>query len=196
MHYRSAFALTKVVVIGMMVILGLAIAVGYVTYQNKILELRESVVVIDRKGAVVSSMLSSQDETRIFEYENHVKTFYKLWYDFDESSFWTNVEAGLELIGEKGKELLELYMDQNIERMLKERSITFKVTIKDIQVDQTSNPVTGIIRGEQTIRRSTGSVTRLLECAFTIYDVDRSSKNPHGCKIGEWEIVNDKIISE
>ena len=37
---------------------------------------------------------------------NHVKTFVTNWYAFDESNYEKNISLALNLIGNKGKELL------------------------------------------------------------------------------------------
>ncbi len=194
MSYKSAFQLTRLTVIAVVVVAFISITLGFIVMSREIQSIRNSVVVIDRSGEVLKSELASSKATRIFEYRNHVKTFYTLWYSFDEGSYNSNVESALSLIGESGKDLLDVYLTQSIERNLKEKNLVFSVYIKDIQIDMSTNPISGYIEGEQEIKRNKGSLKRNLVCSFIIYDVDRTEDNPHGCKVDNWKIENDQII--
>ncbi len=194
LSYKSAFALTKSIVIALIVVFGVCMVVGFYIMQKEITKARENVIVIDKSGTIYDSELRKEKGMRIYEYENHVRTFYILWYSFDENSYKDNVERGLKLVGECGKELQNTYIDQEIERKLSEKSLVFEVTIKDIKIDMSTIPISGYIVGEQRIKRKKGELCRHLDCSFIIYDVDRSRENPHGCKIEKWSEVNKEII--
>lgn len=195
LSYKSAFRLTRTISIAVVVISITSVIVGFLIMNQRILEIRDTVVVIDRSGQVLDSERMESKDTRIFEYENHVRTFYNLWYSFDEGSYQTNIEMGLNYIGESGKDLLDVYLTQNVERNIRERNLVFNVYIENIQIDMSTNPVTGYIEGIQEIKRNRGEIKRKLDCTFIIYDVDRTRNNPHGCKVDNWKIVNDKIIN-
>lgn len=194
LNYKTGFQLTKLVMISVVVISFLAITIGFIVMSQEISAIRDSVVVIDRSGEVLKSDRVNARETRVFEYENHVRTFYNLWYAFDEGSYISNVEKALQLIGESGKDMLDMYLTQNLERNIKEKNLIFSVYIKDIQIDMTKNTISGYIEGEQYIKRNRGELKRNLVCTFTIYDVDRTRDNPHGCKVDNWKIINEEII--
>jgi len=196
MSYKTGFQLTKFVTISVIVISMMTVVVVFFIMNKKIMEVRDSVVVLDRSGAVIGTERLAASETRVFEYENHVRTFYSLWYAFDDGTFNSNIERALHLVGESGRDLLDVYVRQDVERNILERSLIFSVTIKDIRIDMSTNPVTGYIAGEQEIRRNRGSIKRNLVCSFILYDVDRTRENPHGCKVDNWRIINDQIINE
>ena len=187
LNYKSSFQLLRLTVLAVIVACLISLIVGYYIMVNKILEVRNQVVVIDNSGEVYKTSMMLGRNTRIYEYNNHVKTFFRLWYAFDEGSFDYNIEIALNLIGDSGIELLDKYIMQNIERNIKEKNIVFSVEIKDIQIDMSTLPVTGYIEGIQTISRNRGKVQRNLVCTFIVYDVDRTELNPHGCKVDMWE---------
>lgn len=192
--YKSAFELTKIIVIVMIVVFGSILLFGFIYMQNQITDLQEKVIIIDTRGQLYPSGTAHREDMRIYEYQNHVKTFYNLWYGFDENSYKNNIEAGLYLLGECGIEMLNFYEQENVERMLYEKNMRFEVRVQDIQINMQTIPISGKIEGEQTIKRNQGKITRLLNFTFTLHDVDRSEKNPHGVKIENWEIKEQEII--
>ena len=165
-------------------------------YMHRELEKQYAVIyVMDKSGAIATADRNELDATgRLFEYEDHVKTFYRKWYAFDESSFQTNIESALYLIGDVGKSMYQKYMEDNILRTLKQMNMTVTVEIGDVNIDMNSMPRTGYITGVQTIKRARGSVSRNMNCTFELWDVSRSRNNPHGVKIEKWEVVNNSVI--
>ena len=67
-----------------------------------------------------------------------------------------------------------------------QKNIRYGVLLKDIELDITTLPVSGKIYFTQMGFRSRGSSARDVFVDFTLYDVDRSSENPHGVKIEDW----------
>lgn len=92
----------------------------------------------------------------------------------------------MNLIGNKGKELLNEYNDVNMLNSLVQKNIRYGVTIDDIAIDMNTIPVTGRIVFTQTGYRARGRVSRKVEAEFSIYDVSRSEENAHGAKIEDW----------
>ena len=124
---------------------------------------------------------------RQYEYMNHVKTFVTHWYAFDESSYEKNISLALNLIGNKGKELLNEYNDVNMLNSLIQKNIRYGVRIKDVKINTQTIPVSGKIIFTQTGYRARGSISRNIEAEFTIYDMlSRSEENVHGAKIEDW----------
>lgn len=192
--YKSAFELTKTIMVVIVIAFAVAMVGGFLLMQNKIDNIQKNVIIIDKGGQVYDAEMSRAKDMRVYEYINHIKTFYTLWYSFDESSYKPNIEKALYLAGDCGKEMLNVYRDENVERMLFEKNLRFDVTIKDVKIDMTTIPVTGYIIGEQKIKRQKGQLIRHLDCKFLIYDVDRSENNPHGCKVDNWSIYNKDLI--
>ena len=122
----------------------------------------------------------------VYETLNHVKTFVTHWYAFDESTYEGNISLALNLIGNKGKELLNEYNDVNMLNSLIQKNIRYGVTIKDVEIHTNTIPVSGKILFTQTGYRARGSVSRDIEAEFTLYDVSRSEDNAHGAKIEDW----------
>lgn len=94
----------------------------------------------------------------------------------------------MNLIGNRGKELLSEYNDINMHNSLIQKNIIYSVTIKDIRVDMKTVPVSGEILFTQTGYRARGGVSRDVLAKFTLYDVSRSRENSHGVKIESWEV--------
>ncbi len=177
------------------IIISMASIAGYYFISKEIRNVTGKMILIDTRGQVLEGSVINLREGRVFEYENHVRLFYTYWYSFSESSFKNHIEAGLNLIGEKGKELYNEYKDQNVERLLSEKNLQCEVQITDIKIDMSTLPVSGYIEGIQTIRRAKGLVSRKLNVRFTLYDTDsRTRSNIHACKIDEWDIYESSVI--
>ena len=96
---------------GYCIILTIAFASSIIFLINKIEKAYGQALVIDRQGEVYEASSLSASDMRQYEYMNHVKTFVTHWYAFDESSYEKNISLALNLIGNKGKELLNEYND-------------------------------------------------------------------------------------
>lgn len=192
--YKSAFALTRLILV--VLIIGFCVTVlgGYLLMQKKIDEIQNKMIVIDTRGVIYPSGQIDYNQMRIYEYLNHSKILYTLWYAFDENSYTQNIENGLHMLGECGIEMLNLYKQENVERLLFERNMRFEVEILDVKIDLQTLPISGYIEGKQTILRGNSKLTRHLDCIFTLHDVSRNEKNPHGVKIEDWEIINQALV--
>ena len=144
-------------------------------------------VQIDKNAIVKQKQTVEVSDMRQYEYMNHVKTFVTNWYAFDESSYEKNISLALNLIGNKGKEMLNEYNDVNMLNSLIQKNIRYGVRIKDIEINTHTIPVSGKITFTQTGYRARGSISREIEAEFTIYDMlSRSEENAHGAKIEDW----------
>ena len=172
--------------------------IGMAVYMHREFEKQYATIyVMDKSGAISTADKNELDVSgRLFEYEDHVKTFYRKWYAFDESNFETNIESALYLIGDVGKIMYQKYMEDNILRTLKQMNMSVMVDITEIHVDMNTMPRTGYITGIQTIKRTKGSVSRNMNCTFELYDVSRSRQNPHGVRIEKWNVMNNSVIEQ
>lgn len=170
-------------------IMALAFTIAFIFQYNKINEAYTKALVLDTSGKIYEVTPIAASDMRKYEYEDHIKTFVLKWYAFDESTYESNIKSALNLIGNRGKELLSEYNDVNMHNSLIQKNIIYSVTIKDIKVEMNTVPVSGEIYFTQTGYRARGSVSRDVLVKFTLYDVSRSRENSHGVKIESW-LVN------
>jgi hypothetical protein len=155
---------------------------------NKIDAAYTKALVIDTSGGVHEVTPVLAVEMRMYEYENHIRTFVNTWYAFDESNYNANIEKALALIGNRGKELVSEYRDVDMYNSLIQKNIRYGVIIKEIHVEMGTLPVSGNITFTQMGFRAKGSSARDVYAEFTLYDVNRSRENPHGVKIEDWRV--------
>lgn len=184
----QAFKATVIIAISCCAIMGIAFAICFFYLSNKIDAAYTKALVLDTSGKVYDVSAIESATMRKYEYEDHIKTFVNLWYSFDESTYEGNVTMGLNLIGNRGKELYNEYNDINMLNSLIQKNIRYGVIIKDIHIDMQSVPVSGDVLFTQTGYRARGSVARDISVDFTLYDVSRSRENSHGVKIDSWEV--------
>lgn len=193
-NYKTAFSLVSAIAIT--VIVSAFAAVAYIFYVNaKMLQENKNVIyILDEKGnALAANKNAMSFETRIFEYEDHVKDFYSLFYAYDQFSYKRNIENALNLIGDEGKDLYDLDVEQDVYGMLREKNLTLTVSVTNIEISP-ELPISGKITGVQTIRRLKGELRRNMVATFTLKDVDRSRLNPHGVIIENWKIIDNTLI--
>lgn len=178
--------LTIYLSLGFSCILTIAYMVCFFYLTNKIDTAYTKALVLDRQGQVYETASVPAVAMRKFEYEDHIKTFVKAWYAFDESTYESNINSALNLIGNRGKELLNEYNDINMQNSLIQKNIRYQVIIKDIKIHTNTIPISGTINFVQTGYRARGSIARDVEVDFTLYDVSRSRENSHGAKIEDW----------
>lgn len=194
---NKAVKLTTLLAFTYCIVITAAFIAGYYFISKEIGRISEKIILVDTKGQVLEGTVIDSKDGRVYEYENHVRLFYTYWYSFSEASFKKNIESGLKLIGEKGKELYNEYKDQNVERLLTEKNLQCETQITNIKIDMNTIPVSGYIEGIQTIRRAKGIISRNLNIRFTLYDTDsRTRENIHACKIDSWEIYESSIIKD
>ena len=180
--------ITMIVAICCCLFMALAFTVAFIFQFKKIDEAYTKALVLDTSGRVYEATSVAAADMRKYEYEDHIKTFVLKWYAFDESTYESNIKSALNLIGNRGKELLSEYNDINMHNSLIQKNIIYSVTIKDIRVDMKTVPVSGEILFTQTGYRARGGVSRDVLAKFTLYDVSRSRENSHGVKIQSWAV--------
>lgn len=184
----KAMKQTKIITIIWGVLITIAFTTSILILIQKIDDAYTKSYIFDNSGRVYSTTTVETKDMRSFEYENHVKMFFTKWYAFEETTYEDNIRDGLELIGDQGKELLNEYNDVNILNTMIQKNIRYTITITDVKVNMNTIPISGLIKGVQTGHRAKGSVSRNITATFTLYDVARSRKNVHGCKIDEWNV--------
>ncbi|MDE8697684.1 hypothetical protein PZH42_26770, partial [Bacteroides cellulosilyticus] len=133
-------------------ILTIAFASSIIFLINKIEKAYGQALVINRQGEVYEASSLSASDMRQYEYMNHIKTFVTHWYAFDESSYEKNISLALNLIGNKGKELLNEYNDVNmLNSLIAERNQGVSVML-DLDVPEDELMVRLIKRGKDSGR--------------------------------------------
>lgn len=184
----QAFKVTVISCLCFSLISGIAFVISIVYIYQKAERAYDHALVIDTSGKAYETTPVLASDMRAFEYEDHVKRFVRLWYAFDENSYEGNLNEALNLIGNKGKELLNEYKDVNMLNSLIQKNIRYEISIQDIHIDMSTLPVSGEIIFTQTGLRSRGGLSREIHASFTLYDVSRSRENSHGAKIDKWDV--------
>jgi hypothetical protein len=165
---------------------------------QKVNGLVDMVYVMDINSSISAASRRSSEtvEGRMFEYEDHVRTFYTLWYSFDENTFETNIERALYLIGNQGKDMLTTYTNSDIHASMQQKNIFYEVKIIDVKINMETKPRTGYIEGIQTVKGIKGQASRTIDCTFSLHDQTRSRQNPHGIRIEEWKVISSVKIED
>ena len=192
----SVIKITNITALVYCIILTVAFLTAFLYLSNKIDEAYTKALVIDTKGAVYETTPILSSEMRKYEYENHIKQFIYLWYAFDENNYERNINAALNLIGNKGKEMFNEYKDVNMLSSLIQKNIRYGVEINDININMSTVPVTGTAEVKQTGYRSRGSISRIIYINFSLYEVSRSRENVHGVKIEQWNVKYSNPIDQ
>ena len=121
----NAVKMTIRLSIGYCVILTIAFITCIIYQTIKLEKAYSQALVIDKNGEVYKASGMPASNMRRFEYINHVKTFVGKWYAFDENTYEGNIASALNLIGNKGKELLNEYNDVNMLNSLVQKNIRY-----------------------------------------------------------------------
>lgn len=191
-----AIKTTNVFFLAALVVMATAFVISFFHLSYKINQAYSKALVIDTRGAVFETHPILAQEMRVYEFENHVKTFIGLWYGFDENNYEANVQKALSLIGNKGKELLNEYNDLGMLSELIQKNLRYDVLINDLQIDMTTIPVSGSVVFTQTGYRAKGKISRRVFVDFSLYEVARSRENVHGVKIEDWKVTYKPIDRE
>lgn len=196
--YRTAFQMLSASMMVIVVVCIIALGgLGFLLFKES-QKGYETVWIIDpqTKGAYkAQSVLSSTNPERIFEYKNQVEMFYKNWYEFDQFTYKKNIEKGLTLVANCGKDLYNVYKTQDMQRKLAEKNMKAQVQIDSIFIDMNSTPVRGVAYAIQKFESPAGMVERHLNSKFIILDLEgRSEENPHGCLIENFMVFDDSKI--
>lgn len=184
----QAVKITTMLAITFCVIMAIAFVVSFFYMTNKIDAAYTKALVLDTSGKVYNVTSIATSDMRKFEYENHIRTFISKWYEFDEETYENNIVSGLNLIGNKGKELLSEYNDINMLNSLVQKNLRYGVSITELEINMSTIPVSGLVKFTQTGYRARGTLARDVMVDFTLYDVSRSRDNSHGVKIEEWQV--------
>lgn len=201
MTYKKGFSMMQYISI-ISIVLGLGTGVGsYVYHEIKLGELHQQLFqaqknpwVLDIKsGSVGRANLNYTSDDKKIEYKHHITMFYNTFYTFDQFNFDSNVDKALNLIGDKGKELLALYEEKEIKKKLIEGNMEITTKVEKINFDP-KNPYHGISYAIQTLRKGKNIARRKVNAEFLLEPCGRSDKNPHGVLIKTWKIIDNAKV--
>lgn len=147
-----------------------------------------SVVGASSRGVVTS-------EERKLEYEGQVEEFYHLMFEFDQFNFYTNVNKGLDLVGNSGKLIINDYTNNRLIKTLQQENLVYKISIDSIIIDNSISPARGICFAKQNATNSNGSILRFYNAKFDLLDLDvRTKKNKRKVLLENFKFINRSII--
>lgn len=199
-NYQSAFSLVKVAFIlsiASNIIMGLVCIYWVIAIKN---QAQKSIWVISPSKQVYHAEISHdiQGPDRIYEYENHVKLFYSLFFSYDENNYKQHIDDALYLIGDSGKALYKLYQDNHLYAQIMQNNLIVDTKVDAIDINMDKLPKEGTVYARQFIKNTAQSEQEItiqnMHATFSLHDVARSRKNPHGIKLDHFTIFNNERI--
>lgn len=167
---------------------------GYLLYEQS----SKDMWAVDKQGDIVSLTKINSNEAFKIEADNMIRMFYSRFFTYDKSNYKEQVELGLYLGGESVKRLYETYVANNWFNTIINNDIIVVSTVKDIQLEVTgSNKAVFLVKGEQELIRHNVKELRSLNIKGTVYAHPNGrvvQKNPHGLKIDNVVILENKVI--
>ena len=196
-NYQSAFSLVRVgfiISIVSNIIMGLGCMYSVIATKH---QAQKSIWVISPSKQVYHAELSHdiQGPARIYEYQNHVKLFYSLFFSYDENNYKDHIEDALYLIGDSGQALYALYQDNHLYDQILQNNLIVEAHVDSICIDMDKLPRQGVVYARQFIKNTAHNASQTtiqnMHASFSLQDVGRSSKNPHGVKLDNFSIFNN-----
>jgi hypothetical protein len=121
----------------------------------------------------------------------HVKNFYSLFFEADQSSFKARTEDALYLVGQSGVELRNRFSEAGWYRQIVQNNVILSVDVDSIAINMDSYPYEVSVKARQNVVRESGSSTRHLDSKFRVIKVANSEKNPFGLRIDNFIITDN-----
>ncbi|MCG8339947.1 MAG: hypothetical protein MI674_01550 [Cytophagales bacterium] len=199
-NYQSAFSLVKVgliISIASNILMGLGCMYWVIDTKNKA---QKSIWVLSPSKQVYHAELNYdiQSPDRIYEYQNHLKLFYSLFFSYDENNYQQHIEDALYLIDDSGQELYQLYQDNRLYDQVLQNNLIVQAQVDSISINMDQLPREGVVYARQFIKNTAHSAGQTaiqnMHATFLLQDVARSIKNPHGVKLDKFTIFNNERI--
>jgi type IV secretory pathway TrbF-like protein len=168
-----------------------ALAFAYISNENA----NDRAFVVTDFGTLsaVNNKFSDRN-SRAIEVDNHIRSFIKNMYDFDEYNYKDHIEKGYELIGAQGDKIVAAYNKADTYDKLRSQNMKVESTIDSIHVDITKNPYVAQVLFHQTLETSTRKLEYVNFATMTLRNVSRKAiTNPHGLKIENWELQTKEL---
>lgn len=122
----------------------------------------------------------------------HVKNFYSLFFEADQSSFKSRTEDALYLVGQSGVDLRNRFSEAGWYRQIVLNNVILTVDIDSIGIDMEKYPYEVTVLARQNVKRESAFTTRYLNSKFTVTKVGNSDKNPFGLRIDKFIITDNR----
>ncbi|WP_129715502.1 conjugative transposon protein TraK [Pedobacter sp. SYP-B3415] len=148
-------------------------------------------------GRAIEALSSTKRENLQVEASDHVRRFHELFFslDPDDKLIRANVSQALALSDESARQEYENLKEQGYYANIISANISQRVVIDSIQIDTHSEPFSFMFYGRQLLKRSSSQLERSLLTRGSLRQVARSESNPHGFLIQQWQIHENKDLS-
>lgn len=188
----------KVVFIIVSIVYCITIIGLIVSHNLRIDKLEKTTWAIDRSSGAVIQLKNSiyTIEDRLIEYKSHVRSFLKLFYQFDEYTFLDNMKEAENYMASESFEIeLNKYRKDKILERIQEDDLILSIGIKKLEVKYSNNTPIGEFTIVQSYRRGESVKKRIIEGQFKIKDTEgRSSKIPHACLMYDYIILRKENV--
>ena len=122
----------------------------------------------------------------------HVQNFYKLFFEIDAGNYKKNLNDALELVGESGKELAQVYANNKYYERIVSNNLWIGVNIDSIKILNNDPPFVAMVYAKRVIRSAYGTKYTQLNAEMEVHQVSNTVKNPFGMMIENFRITDDR----
>ena len=122
----------------------------------------------------------------------HVQNFYKLFFEIDAGNYKKNLNDALELVGESGKELAQVYANNKYYERIVSNNLWIGVNIDSIKILNNDPPFVAMVYAKRVIRSAYGTKYTQLNAEIEVHQVSNTVKNPFGMMIENFRITDDR----
>jgi hypothetical protein len=188
--FAAAFKMVKgLAYFAMGITLIVTLASGYMIYSTQ-LQAGQRAYFITERGAMIGDLKEKSKEERLYyEIKNHVNIFMHHMFAFDQFNFEDNMEKALDLSGNDGKYLYQVYNEQGTLGDLIKTNAVVKLKTDSIVVNPFADPFEAVFYGKQVIRTSIGDKETEMNAYMQLVEVSRSDRNIHGLMIQNFQKI-------
>lgn len=126
--------------------------------------------------------------------KGHVINFYKLFFEIDAGNYKKNIAASLELVGESGKELANLYNNQKYYERIVTNNLSIGVDIDSIKLSNQVPPYFVEVFAKRVVRSTYGNKYAYLNSTMEVRIVSNTDQNPFGMMIENFKIIKGEDV--
>ena len=193
---NSSFTSLKVITITAVAAVAVTALGTFFLFSQKLSELTSKIYVIEQGGAAYTALAQDAAVNKGDEIRDHVKRFHQMMFNLapDEHMIERSVNAALEY-GDKS--IYNYYNDVQeknyYKRLISSHSFQ-QIDITDIEINLERYPYTVKTTAFIYVERETNIQQRMFVSICTISNTVRTPNNIHGLLIGNFEVLQDKIV--
>ncbi|PWN62409.1 hypothetical protein C1631_022860 [Chryseobacterium phosphatilyticum] len=140
-----------------------------------------NIYVMDKGGNIATAFKQDIEGQKEVEIDNNIRIIYNTFFTYNSGNYKTQVEKGLNLMGEKGRLLFQTYKEAGWYNNVIQNNLDISSVIDSVKINSHDKPYQFKAYGRQFIRRFNIVEVRRLWTQGDMYDVPRvMQKNPHG----------------